>query len=356
MPSNDSQNRPRYRRLAKAGLAIAAGALILSGCAANAAPAATTGTGGKLTALHVRTSFSFNPSNENVFLAISKGYFADEGLDVDLKEGNGSSAVLQLMSGSGDTDIGVTIDAGTAALSISKGVPAKIAQLGTAVAPFGTICYKSADVKSGKDLKGKTAIVVPSESTAAVLPAYLAQLGLKSSDLTLVAADFSNKQSLFLSGKADCMLGYTSSELVQAEMQLPDKLGKPMSWANDGFKLLGDATVVSQKLSKQPKLVEAFLRAYDKGTAYMCANQKKAADAYNQRDSTFTATDKAYSPIAIKAYCDDLTSGGSKPFAGISDAGWSTAMKTLASYDGLSPVLPRTDYFMKVGAVPAVSW
>jgi NitT/TauT family transport system substrate-binding protein len=334
--------------------ALAAAALALVGCSSGGGGGSSSSSK-PLTTLNVRTSFSFSPSNENTFLAIDKGYFAAEGLKVNFKEGNGSTAVLQLMP-SGDTDIGVTIDADTAAQDISGGIPAKIAQLGTTVAPFGTICYKSANVTSAHDLKGKSVIVVPSESTAAVLPAFLALHGLTVSDINLVNANYTDKTPLFLAGKADCMIGYTSSELVQAQMQDPSKLGQPMSWAADGLKLLGDATVVSDKLAKQPDIVAAFLRAYDKGTAYMCANQAASAAAYNAANPTLTALNKQYSPIGIKAYCSDMTANGS-PFAGVSDSTWSSAMTVLQKYNGMKSVLPHSDYFMtNLPVIPSVSW
>lgn len=362
-PTRPSTAPTRRRRVLVAGALTAVSAMLaLAGCSAGGAGTAGTDASGggdaDLTPLTVRMGFTFAPYNADVFTAIDKGYFADEGLKIDFKEGNGSSAVLQLMGGSGDTDIGVDIDSGTAALNISKGVPAKIAQLGTRGAPFGTMCYKSAGVDSVEDLKGHTAIVVPSESTAAILPAYLALHGMTVDDITLVNADFSNKASLFLSGNADCILGYADSELVQDRLAKPDEFGDIVSWSDDGLKLLGSSTVVSSDLAeKSPEIVDAFLRAMNKGTEDMCTDQDAAAELYNARDTTFTDADKEYTSLVIGLYCDAYKpADGSAPFSSVSDEDWDAAMSTLAEYGGLDPVLDRDEYFYTPTDVPSVNW
>jgi len=339
----------------------AAALLALAGCAAPApAPGGTEGAeeAGPLKQILARTGFGTSPYDEAQFIAIEKGYFAEEGLEVTIAEGNGSGAVMQLMGGSGDTDIGLNIDAATAAAQISQGVPAKIAELGTTIPPFGTICYESANVTSAHDLKGRTAIVVPSESTAVVLPSFLALHGLTEDDVTLVGADFSNKSALFLAGNADCMLGYTDSELVQAQMNAPDQLADPMSWADDGFELLGDSTVVSAELAEDPDTVAAFLRALHRGVQDLCSDPQAGADSYNARyASTLSEIDKEYTIIGIEATCAALTYGGAAPYAGVSDEQWDAAMALLDDAGLMQQVLPRSDYFMSgLPELPAVSW
>ena len=299
-----------------------------------------------LKTIEVRTGFGISPDVEAIYWASEHGYFAAKGLKISVVAGNGSAQVDELVGQGNDATFGWSIDAGTTALSISKGVPIRLVQVTNRTSPFGTQCYPSVHFKKPKDLEGKTVIVVPSESTAAMFPAYEALNGIDPAKVTLISADFSDKVTLFLAGKAQCMIGYATGDNLQAHIGDPS-IPQATPWSQNGVKLLGDGVIASTTtVSKDPGLIRAFLAAVDHGYRDVCANLSVAVKDFNNRfASTFKAADRTYTKDALPIDCKNQTDpSGAPPFSPVTRSEWSAMTKILSQYGGLTPVLPFTDY------------
>ena len=99
---------------------------------------------------------------ETAYIAQQQGYFADQGLDVELVRGSDPASLLaQVVSGDVNIGIGSWINVATSA---SKGVPVKVIGGNGLVDPTsdnsGVLVAKDSPVKSLKDLSGKTIGVV----------------------------------------------------------------------------------------------------------------------------------------------------------------------------------------------------
>ena len=97
------------------------------------------------------------------FTALHKGYYAEEGLDVRISRGYGSSNGIQRVA-SGQSDVGFN-DIASAILARAKdGVPIKAVAVSYAKHPSAIFTLKKYNIKTLKDLEGKTVvkeIVVP---------------------------------------------------------------------------------------------------------------------------------------------------------------------------------------------------
>ena len=126
---------------------VAAGALLLV-CPASQQAAAQAPE--KLT---VRFTWKLKGEYAPLFVALDKGYYKAEGLDVDLAEGSGAQTVLKLLAG-GNEKFGYG-PAVSAAQAISHGLPVKVVALYQTRAPMGVISFPDVPLKTPKDLEGK---------------------------------------------------------------------------------------------------------------------------------------------------------------------------------------------------------
>ena len=83
----------------------------------------------------VRFTWKLKGEYAPLFVALDKGYYKAEGLDVDLAEGSGAQTVLKLLA-SGNEKFGYG-PAVSAAQAVSQGLPVKVVALYQTKAPMG---------------------------------------------------------------------------------------------------------------------------------------------------------------------------------------------------------------------------
>src|SRR5262245_24716018 len=150
-------------RLAARGL-IAAGALLLAAGAWQGAHAQGTD---KLT---VRFTWKLKGEYAPLFVALDKGYYKAEGLEVDLAEGSGAQTVLKLVS-AGTEQFGYG-PAVAVAQAVSKGMPVQVVSLYQTKAPMGVIAFPGMTLKTPKDLEGKRLAVSVGETFGDMLGTF----------------------------------------------------------------------------------------------------------------------------------------------------------------------------------------
>jgi NitT/TauT family transport system substrate-binding protein len=151
----------------------------------------------------LRVRLDWSPWGDQVpfHLAVKKGWYAKQGLDVQLEDGNGSVSTVQIV-GNGDYDLGHASLA-TMAIARSKGLHVK------AVAGFirqndiGLMIGKDTGVNSPKDLKGKKLTFTAGSLETPFLDRFIAAGGLTRDDLELTNVDAANKGTLYMSGRVD---------------------------------------------------------------------------------------------------------------------------------------------------------
>src|SRR5438105_9461030 len=139
---------------------IAAGALLLV-CPAPQQAAAQAPD--KLT---IRFTWKLKGEYAPLFVALDKGYYKAEGLEVDLAEGSGAQTVLKLLA-SGNEKFGYG-PAVSAAQAVSQGLPVKVVALYQTKAPMGVISFPDVPLKSPKDLEGKRLAISVAEPSAEI--------------------------------------------------------------------------------------------------------------------------------------------------------------------------------------------
>jgi NitT/TauT family transport system substrate-binding protein len=151
----------------------------------------------------LRVRLDWTPWGDQVpfHLAIKKGWYAKQGLDVQLEDGNGSVSTVQIV-GNGAYDLGHASLA-TMAIARSKGLQVK------AVADFirqndiGLMIGADTGVNSPKDLKGKRLTFTAGSLETPFLDRFIGAGGLTRGDLELTNVDAANKGTLYMSSRVD---------------------------------------------------------------------------------------------------------------------------------------------------------
>src|SRR5437868_13670252 len=134
-------------RLLKATLAAG----LLAALAIASAPA-DVAYGQSLEKVTVRFTWKLKGEYAPLYVALEKGYYKAEGLDVQLAEGNGAQNVLKAVA-AGNEKFGYG-PAVAAAQAVSQGLPVKVAAVYQTKAPMGVIAFPDTPLKGPKDLEG----------------------------------------------------------------------------------------------------------------------------------------------------------------------------------------------------------
>lgn len=134
-------------------------------------------------------------------LAAKKGVFAANGLDVEVVDGNGSVATVQIV-GNGEYDVG---HASLAPMAIgrAKGLPVKAIAGFVRQNDIGLLVAKDSGITGPAGLKGKKLAFTAGSLEAPFIDRFLAAGGLSRGDVDLVAVDASAKAGTYMVGRAD---------------------------------------------------------------------------------------------------------------------------------------------------------
>jgi len=222
--------------------------------------ATPTRSGGPLRKLTIGLGYIPDIQFAPFYVAQARGYFRDEGLDVDFKQGFDVD-VLKLI-GTGALNFGVA-GGDEVMIARSQGVPLVYVGTWYQKYPVTVVALEKANIRTVAELKGRT-IGVPGRygATYIGLLALLDSAGLKESDVQLREIGFTQVQAL-TQGQVDVIVGYTNNEPVQLRA-----LGQTITTINvfDKVNLVSNGLVTDEKTANNdPELVRAVVRAVMRG-------------------------------------------------------------------------------------------
>src|SRR5262245_29156712 len=104
------------------------------------------------------------------FVAKEKGFYAQEGLDVDIMRGYGSADAVKRVA-AGNFDIGFG-DAGALVLARGEGVRVKMVAVIYSNAPYSLVVRNDANIKEPRDLEGVTLAAPAGGAGRAMFPVF----------------------------------------------------------------------------------------------------------------------------------------------------------------------------------------
>src|SRR6516165_4338838 len=194
------------------------------------------------------------------FVALDKGFYKEEGLEVEILEGSGSTTVAQLVSNM--TNPVAYVDAATMMRGVGAGMPIKAVGVTLQQSPMAFI-YRADAARPTKieEIKGTRIAITAGDASLAVL----------------------NKQ-------ADALLGYFMDQGPRMQLQTGVKMGWTRLYDMAGVSTLSSAIIANNDWLKDTKnhaQLRRFLRASQRGWQYTFDHRVEAAEIFIKRAPAF---------------------------------------------------------------------
>jgi NitT/TauT family transport system substrate-binding protein len=238
------------------------------------------------TAIKFSLDFKFEGPSAPFVVAIDKGYFKAEGLDVTIDSASGSiEPITRVASGTynmGFADINSLIKFRDA----NPAIPIKAVFMVYNKPPFAVVGRKSRGVSSPKDLEGKKLGAPAPDGAFAQWKIFVQANNIDASKVTIENVGFPVREPMLAAGQVDAITGFSFSSFIN----LKDR-GVPVDdivvllMADYGVNLYGNAIIVNPTFAaEKPEAVKGFLRALAKGLQDTVKDPAAAVDSVIKRN------------------------------------------------------------------------
>jgi NitT/TauT family transport system substrate-binding protein len=216
-----------------------------------------------------------------VFWAQEKGYFAAEGLDVNIDQGTGSAAtVTRIVSGTYDAGFG-DVNAVIQLAGTKPGEQPKMVYMVYNKPPFALITKASSPIKSLKDVVGRKLGTPAGGAAGQLFPALAKSNGIDPASVPVVNMAPNLQEQMLLTDQVDFSAVFTVTSYINLlGLKVdPDKDIRWIFYSDLGLDLYSNGIMVSQKLAKEnPKAVAGLVKALNRALIEV-AQQPDAAMA-----------------------------------------------------------------------------
>jgi NitT/TauT family transport system substrate-binding protein len=248
-------------------LFIILASLALSSCQASSAPEPNS----QLREITLNLTYIPNVQFAPFYVAIEKGYFAEEGLRVTLNYGN--EADLIALVGSGNQQFMVA-SGEQVLMARAQGLPVVAVFPWYKDYPVGVVSLKEKNIQTPQDLKGKV-IGLPGLYGANYIgfEALANYAGLTDSDYTLASIGFTQVEAV-VTQTVDAAVIYLPNEPSQLRA-----MGYEINLiaVSDYLDLVGNVLVTNEEtIANEPELVSSVVRAFYRGVKAAAENPEEA--------------------------------------------------------------------------------
>jgi ABC-type nitrate/sulfonate/bicarbonate transport system substrate-binding protein len=223
----------------------------------------------------LRLNWKFKGEFAPFYVTKEKGIFEKYGLDVDVLEGSGSVAVLQVIAENRE-EIGVT-SAVEPIQGVELGMPVKIIASYMSKSPIMILSHADTPVRSPKDLEGKKLVSSSGSTFTSIYEQFLKYNDTSYDKVEHIMVETGARNTLFLNKDADAVAVFSTNEYPLFEKKLGEEL-VPLYLADYGFDLTGLSLIANDKfLQENPNTAKRFLAAVNEGMAYSMEHPEEAA-------------------------------------------------------------------------------
>ncbi len=220
----------------------------------------------------------------NFLLGVERGFYAAEGLDVQVDGGAGSGqAVTRVAQNTYDIGFG---DFGTMArfTATNPNTPVTSFFVLWDLLQHGIVFRKGA-IANPKDIEGKTLAAPEPDAGRQMFPLFAKVAGIDPTKVTLRHIDFPLRETLVVRGEAQGATGFVSSvalNMVRAGVPL-DQIGW-ISYASVGIDLFGSTIFARREwLQQNPQVAAGFARATARSMQEMIRDPRASIEAARRR-------------------------------------------------------------------------
>jgi NitT/TauT family transport system substrate-binding protein len=299
----------------------------------------------------MRLDWLYQGPNSGFMVAKDKGYYDAAGLNVDLGPGRGSGSTAQLVA-SKATMFGFS-DGYVVGNSVAKDMSITMVASVYRRNPTAVIVLADSDIKTLKDLEGKT-IGIPTGATQfQQWPAVVKGCNLDGSKITVANVDPAGSVPALVTGKVQAIAGYAQGQVPGVEIRAK-KDARVFWYADCGVNAISNGIIVHKDMLKEsPELIRNFVKASIRGFLYARQHPDEAV-AITRKFSEAVVPEIARRELemSFETWVTPNTAG--KPLGWMSDKDWDATVQVLKQYGGVTAPLEAsvlyTNEFVPAGA------
>ncbi|MEO1308930.1 MAG: ABC transporter substrate-binding protein [Pseudomonadota bacterium] len=215
------------------------------------------------------------------YLAKEKGYFAAEGLDVTIDQGEGSAAtVTRIMSGAYDAGFGDMNAIIQNAATNPGEAPVMVYQIYNQP-PFAVLTKTGGPVDSLASLEGLKVGAPPGSASTKLFPALATAAGIDASKVELISVKSNLQEQMLIQDQVSASLVFnvTSYLNILGLGMDPDTDFTWYPYGASGLDIYSNGVMVSPKLlAENPEAVQGLVTAIAKAMADVLANPQEGID------------------------------------------------------------------------------
>jgi len=240
------------------------------------------------TAVKFALDWKFEGPSAPYFVAIDKGYYKAEGLDVTVDTGPGSVPGIARVA-AGTYPIGFfDINSLVRFRDQNPAQAVKAVMIVYDRPPFSIVSLKKAGIKTPKDLEGRILGAPAPDGAFAQWKAFVKLNNFDDTKVKIENVGFPVREPMLAQGKVDAITGFSFSSyfnLLQNNIKGDDI--SVMLMSDHGIVMYGNAIMVNPDYAKaNPKVIAGFVRATIKGVLDTAKNPEEAIKSVMKRNET----------------------------------------------------------------------
>ncbi len=264
----------------------------LLGAAALAMPFAAKGQGA-LTNVRFSMDWAFQGPQSCYLLALERGYFREEGLNVTIDRGFGAGDVPVKIA-SGAYEFGVSDPSPTMRMRMSPAtantdiIAPFVLQQGS---PLAVMTLTRSGIRTPQDLLGKRVAAPETDGGRQMFPAFARATNLDRNRITWVTVTPQLREPMLARGEADAITGFETSGVFSLRaVGVPREQIVSMRYSAFGVNLLSTALLVRRPYAEaNPRVVTGMIRAIVRGHIDAFRDPAASIAALVRRDPTAPA-------------------------------------------------------------------
>ncbi|WP_420103323.1 ABC transporter substrate-binding protein [Bosea sp. (in: a-proteobacteria)] len=237
------------------------------------------------TPLKFTLDWVFQGPTSPFLVALDKGYYKAEGLDVTMDPGQGSAGAVQRVA-TGAYDIGFAdVNSLIEYNAKNEGKEILCVFMAYDFPPFGVHALKKSGIAKPADLAGKKLGAPVFDASFRLFPAFAKKVGLDAASVQHVNLTPQLREQSLVQGTVDFISGHYFSSILDLKARgvKPEDVVS-FNYSDYKMDVYGNGIIVSPALAAKPEVVTAFLRATAKAWKEVAANPSLGITAAKKRD------------------------------------------------------------------------
>jgi NitT/TauT family transport system substrate-binding protein len=286
------------------------------------------------------TDFGLYGRHAYYFVALEKGYYERENLDVSIVRSPGSAAAVKQVA-SNTAQLGFA-DAFAVVLGrANDNVPVKLVAMIYHLPPHAIYVLKGEKISGPKDLEGKTLADTAFSSVPKVFPIYAKAAGIDAAKVKWVVATPDALPGMLANGRVDGVGQFVVGEPLLAAAAAPKEI-LGIEYSKAGLDYYSNGIIASDDLIKSnPDLIRRFVKATLAGLRDALADPQEAGVMMSKRHREIDAEIAASETAKVKG----LAMQDGVPLGTIDPARVQKTIDVVAgAYELKNPVVPEDVY------------